>query len=92
MDVAYLSVEEDPVVDAGGSEAVFSDEGRGIAGLEASEGCAEVRVEESGVTRSLVEQVTSCDVPYGGNITCLLEGDRSLGAFLFFIFCLRRFC
>ncbi len=75
MDVADPSVEEDPVVDAGGSEAVFSDEGRGIAGLEASEGCAEVRVEESGVACGFVEQSASCDVPYGGNITCLLEGD-----------------
>jgi hypothetical protein len=77
VDVACLSVEEDPVVDAGGSEAVFLDEGAGIAGLEASEGCAEVVVEELGVFGSLVEQVTSCDVPYGDNITCLPEGDRS---------------
>jgi hypothetical protein len=76
MDVAYLSVEEDPVVGVSRCEAVFLDEGRGIAGLEASEGCAEVRVEESGVACGFVEQSPSCDVPYGGNITCLLEGDR----------------
>ena len=33
-----------------------------------------------------------CSLPSDGdNITPLLEGDMSLGAFLFFIFCLRRF-
>jgi hypothetical protein len=38
MDAADLSVEEDPVVGVSPCEAVYSDEGRGIASLEVRNG------------------------------------------------------
>ena len=87
VDVADLAVDEHLVVLDTGCDVVGLEEETGCPGLECGEDWRRCVIisEEIGWSSGEVKHLW-CPSDED-NITCLLEGDRLLGAFLFFIFC-----